>query len=247
MGPPTGYLSATRHPWPCLLFILPMLLAYEKGVLTLGGAHPETIRNGADHWLRCALLVVGVRFFWVPPLLLLLVFLVWTWQRRSDRPTDLVGVLGGMVLESIAFALGLWALSRVLAPLLIQAAMGPAAAAGPPPAAAAGEPDLRQVVTYLGAGIYEEAIFRLALYASMAAVLRGLELSAVAAVVLSAGASAVLFSAAHHVGPYGQPYSNYLFLFRLVAGVYFAMLFQFRGFGVAVGAHACYNLMVSIA
>src|ERR1700688_2874179 len=73
MGLPTGYVPATRHPWPCLLFVLPMLVAYEAGVLCLGGPHPETIRNGADHWLRCALLVVGVRFFWVPPLLLSLV------------------------------------------------------------------------------------------------------------------------------------------------------------------------------
>jgi membrane protease YdiL (CAAX protease family) len=66
------------------------------------------------------------------------------------------------------------------------------------------------------------------------------------AVALAASASALLFSAAHHVGPYGQPYSNYLFVFRLIAGLYFAGLFQARGFGVAVGAHACYNLMVSI-
>jgi hypothetical protein len=59
--------------------------------------------------------------------------------------------------------------------------------------------------------------------------------------------SAVLFSTAHHVGPYGQAYSNYLFVFRLAAGLYFALLFELRGFGVVVGAHACYNVMVSIS
>ena len=36
------------------------------------------------------------------------------------------------------------------------------------------------------------------------------------------------------------------FLFRLLAGMYFALLFELRGFGVAVGAHACYNVMVSV-
>jgi hypothetical protein len=36
-------------------------------------------------------------------------------------------------------------------------------------------------------------------------------------------------------------------VFRLVAGLYFAALFQYRGFGIAVGAHACYNLMVGIS
>ncbi len=73
-----------------------------------------------------------------------------------------------------------------------------------------------------------------------------MEVNGLLAVPLAATASALLFSAAHHIGPYGQAYSNYLFLFRLLAGLYFAVLFQFRGFGIAVGAHACYNLMVSI-
>ena len=33
----------------------------------------------------------------------------------------------------------------------------------------------------------------------------------------------------------------------MVAGLYFAVLFQLRGFGVAVGAHAIYNVMVSVS
>jgi hypothetical protein len=247
MGAPTGYVPATRHPWPCLLFVLPMLLAYEAGVLSLGGPHPETIRNGADHWLRCALLVVGVRFFWVPPVVLSLVFAMWTWWRRGDRPGDLVGVLSGMALESITFALGLWALSRVLAPLLTGAGVPLSAAVLDDPAAlGVTEPGLRQVVTYLGAGIYEEALFRLTLFTALVWILRGVDVPQALAVGIAAVASAVLFSTAHHLGPYGQPYSNYLFLFRLTAGLYFALLYQFRGFGIAVGAHACYNLMVSV-
>jgi hypothetical protein len=245
MGVSTGYLPATRHPWPCLLFILPMLVAYETGVLCLGGPHPETIRNGADHWLRCALLVVGVRFFWVPPLLLSLVFAWWTWKRRGDRPGDLVGFLIGILLDSITIALGLWALSRLLAPLMTQAGVPLSAALDDAPLTVT-EPGLRQVVTYLGAGIYEEALFRLALFTGLVWILRGLDVAQAPAVALASVASAVLFSTAHHVGPYGQPYTNYLFLFRLTAGLYFALLYQLRGFGIAVGAHACYNLMVSI-
>ncbi len=250
MGLPSGYAPATRHPWPCLLFVLPMLIAYEVGVLSLGGPHPETIRNGADHWLRSALMVVGVRFFWVPPVLLSVVFAFWAWKRRRDRPGDLIGVLSGMVLESITFALGLWALSRLLAPLMLRAGIELATGTPvdePPPTLSAAEPALRQVVTYLGAGIYEEALFRLALFSAIAAILRALDIGQGMSVFLAALSSAVLFSTAHHIGPYGQAYSNYLFLFRVAAGMYFALLYQLRGFGIAVGAHACYNLMVSIA
>lgn len=241
MALPSGYLPATRHPWPCLIFILPLLVAYEVGVQALGGANPETVRNGADHWLRYGLSELGVSLFWVPPAALVLVFVLWAVRRWRDRPDDLTGVLSGMVLESVAFALGLWAFSRALAPLLLRVGIELAVA----PAAA--EPALRQVVTYLGAGLYEEAIFRLVLFSGLLLGLRALDLSRVLAVLLAASASAVLFSTAHHVGPYGQPYSNYLFLFRLAAGLYFALLYQLRGFGIAVGAHACYNVMVSIS
>src|SRR5262245_3150136 len=116
-----GYVPATRHPWPCLLFVLRLLAADEAGVAVLGGAHPEGVRNGADHWLRCGLQAVGVGFVWVPPAALALWFVLWSAWRFPDRRGDLPGVLSGMALESVAFALGLWALSRALGPALTGA------------------------------------------------------------------------------------------------------------------------------
>jgi hypothetical protein len=233
-----SYVRSTRHPWPSLLFVLPLLIAYEAGVAVLGGPHPEQLRNGADNWLRVGLTRVGISWVWLPPVVLLVLLGSWAWRRRYDRPNEVLAVLSGMILESVALAIGLWGISRTLGPLLehfgIDLAIGSA------------EPALGQVITYLGAGIYEEALFRLILFTCLLQLLRWMDLNGFAAVALAAGASALLFSAAHHVGPYGQPYSNYLFLFRLIAGIYFAVLFQMRGFGIAVGAHACYNLMVSI-
>jgi Type II CAAX prenyl endopeptidase Rce1-like len=239
MAKPESYLAASQHPWPCFLFVLPLLLLYETAVMLLGGAQQEAWRNGADYWVRYGLRGIGVKFFWVPPLLLILIFLIWIYFRRKDKPADMVGVLSGIGIESVAFALGLWALSRLLAPLLqtmgVQMALGQEA-----------DPSLKQLVPYLGAGIYEEAVFRLTLYSAMFWLLRKLELVEGLACGLAAIGSATLFSAAHHLGPYGQGYSNYVFIFRLLAGLYFALLFHFRGFGVAVGTHACYNVMVSV-
>ncbi len=239
MTSPTSYLRATRHPWPCLLFVLPLVIAYEGGVALLGGPHPENLRNGADNWLRVGLTRVGISWVWLPPAVLLALLVAWTWTRRHERPLELLAVLSGMVLESVAFAIGLWGVSRALGPLLEEFGI-------PLAAAPVAEPAVGQVITYLGAGIYEEALFRLILFACLVRLLRMVDVNGLLAVPLAATASALLFSAAHHLGPYGQPYGNYLFLFRLIAGLYFAMLFQFRGFGIAVGAHACYNLMVSI-
>jgi hypothetical protein len=238
MRRPGGYLRATRHPWPCLLFVLPLLGAYEVGVEKLGGGQPEALRNGADNWLRCGLGWLGLNSPWLPPAVLLAVFVLWSLRRWAERPFDLVSVLSGMALESITFALGLWLISRGVAPLLDQMGVGLSVGAE--------SEQLRQAVTYLGAGIYEEAMFRLVLFAGLAALLRRLDAGGLVATILAAVVSAAAFSTAHHLGPYGQPYSNYLFLFRLLAGIYFALLYQLRGFGIAVGSHACYNVMISI-
>jgi hypothetical protein len=233
-----SYLRATRHPWPSLLFVLPLMLAYEAGVAVLGGPHPETLRNGADNWLRVGLTRIGISWVWLPPAVLLALMALWTWKKRLERPNEIFAVLSGMLLESVAYAIGLWGMSRALGPFLEQ--FGVELAAG------STEPAVGQVITYLGAGIYEEALFRLVLFSCLLRLLRLVDFNGLLAVLLAASASALLFSAAHHIGPYGQPYSNYLFLFRLIAGLYFASLFHARGFGIAVGAHACYNLMVSI-
>src|SRR5579871_5531507 len=162
----SSYLGATRHPWPCLLFVLPLLVAYEACVAELGGAHPETVRNGADNWLRVALAAGGVGYTWVPPAVLALAFAAWSRLRWQDRPADLTGVLSGMALESVAYALGLWAMSRVLPPLL--AGWGLRMAAG---SQGTGVGTVR-LVSYLGAGIYEEALFRLVLYSGLPGALR---------------------------------------------------------------------------
>jgi membrane protease YdiL (CAAX protease family) len=233
------YLRATRHPWPCLLFLLPLLAAYEAGVYYLGGGQPEVLRNGADNWLRQGLALAGLRqHFWTPALLLALL-VVWNYLRWHDRPGDPVGVLSGMSIESVGFALGLWGISRTLGPLVDYFGLELSVAANTNPA-------LGQVVTFVGAGIYEEMLFRLLLFSGLMLVLRRSSAGTALAVTVAALASALFFSAAHHLGPYGEPFEGYTFLFRTVAGLYFALLFQLRGFGIAVGAHACYDVVVGV-
>jgi len=236
-----GYLPATRHPWPNFLFLLPLLLAYEGGVLWLGGTQPHVIRNGADAWLRWALEAFGLQQLYWTPALLAALFLYWSWVRRADRPDDLVGVTTGMAIESVAFALGLWGISRGLGPLLdgfgIELRAGPLTAT---------EQAIGQVITFVGAGIYEEMLFRLLLFCSLDWLLGWVGLPSPLALLLAAGASATLFSAAHHIGPFGEPFHGYVFLFRTLAGLYFALLLKLRGFGIVAGAHACYDVLVGV-
>jgi hypothetical protein len=239
MPPEHDYLAATRHPWPCLLFLLPLLAAYEGGVLWLGGAHPELLRNGVDAWLRWGLECFGLSQLYGAPALVLGVLLFWSWTDWDDRPYDLSGVWLGMAIESVVFALGLWGLNRGLEPLLHR--LGVVLSSAAPAGSAAA-----RVVTYVGAGVYEEVLFRLVLFAGLVGVLQHLGAADLPAFLLAAGLSAGLFALAHHVGPYGEPFDGLVFLFRALAGLYFALLFQVRGFGVAVGAHACYDVLVGV-
>src|SRR5258708_25836427 len=61
------YWGATRRPFPCLLFVAPILLAYEFGVLWLGGASAASLRTGADAWMRQVLATAGPAGHRVPP------------------------------------------------------------------------------------------------------------------------------------------------------------------------------------
>jgi hypothetical protein len=55
-----------------------------------------------------------------------------------------------------------------------------------------------------------------------------------------------LFSLAHYVGPHGDEIRLASFIFRTLAGAFFAVLFVVRGFGIAVGAHAGYDILVGL-
>jgi membrane protease YdiL (CAAX protease family) len=145
-----------------------------------------------------------------------------------------------MAVESAGFALGLLVVSRELRPFLNRAGIALQAAAPPTRDVAA------QVITFVGAGIYEEVLFRLVLFAGLMWLLRQIGLLSLPTFVLATVGSAMLFSAAHHAGPYGEPFNKYAFLFRTIAGLYFTLLFQLRGFGIAAGAHASYDVLVGI-
>jgi hypothetical protein len=41
---------------------------------------------------------------------------------------------------------------------------------------------------------------------------------------------------------YGDAWNLRTFVFRFLAGVFFAVLFHYRGFGIAAGSHTLYDL-----
>jgi hypothetical protein len=233
-----NYFLATRHPFSTLAFVLPLLAIYEGGMLWLGSAAAEAPRNGADTWLRWALEAIGLRQLYLVPVVLGACLFAWAWLRRADRPADPLGTWIGMTLESSIYALGLWGISLALVPVMDS--LGVRLSAAPV------EPAFEEAIGFLGAGIYEEVLFRLVLFSCLLALLRSVDVPMGLALLVAAGTSSAAFSSAHHLGPHGEAFNGYVFLFRALAGLYFTVVFQLRGFGITVGTHAFYDVLVGV-
>ena len=146
---------------------------------------------------------------------------------------------------------GTW-ISIIAANTCLAAAAG---AVGPVicAARAAGDSLMANVVTGVGAGIYEELVFRLILICILMVFFQDLiGMNHQNAIVLSVLISAALFSAHHHIvlvdGQLGRsaPFNWTEFGFRTMAGVYFAGLFAVRGFGITAGTHAFYDIIATL-
>ena len=237
---PSNYWTATRQPIPCLAFVAPILLSYELGIAWLGGASPGALRTGADAWLRGGLAALGLTDHWALPVGLVMALVLWQAFSRRDwrfKPRT----LAGMALESLVLAVALVGLSRLVD--LGFVALEDRAPPALQTAAAGGRP-LASLVGFLGAGVYEEALFRLGLVPLFYGLLRVLKTPKVLASAAAVTFSALLFSLAHHAGTPGEAFTWFAFIFRWLAGVYFAWVFVVRGFGVAVGAHTVYDVLV---
>jgi membrane protease YdiL (CAAX protease family) len=235
------FWNESRQPLTSLAFIAPLLAVYEAGILLMG---PQAMRNGAEAWLRYLLDWLGFGQYFLLPLLTMGILLAWHYTTR--HPWRVSGhVLYGMAVECVLLAFCLRGLLQLQGTLL-QLTVPPLAHF---PADAWGQGAFRYVrtgVAFLGAGIYEELLFRLVLLSLLGWGLRALRvprgLSFLAAIVLSS----LAFSAAHYIGVYGEPIHWFSFLFRFIAGLFFALLFVNRGFGIAAGTHAGFDILVGL-
>jgi len=225
-----SYWSLSRTPLTSLVFALPLVLAYEGGVLLLGRGSP---RNGADVWLRQLLDAVGLEPYFLLPALTILGLLAWH-HVEHDRWKFSGAVLAGMAAECVLWAAVLVGIAR------LQDRFWPLAAA------VARDGFFARLIGFCGAGLYEEVLFRLLLLPLLIWVFRRLGAGEAAAAGLGLVASSLLFSAAHYVGPLGDTFEFYSFTFRTLAGLFFAILLVVRGFGIAAGTHAVYDVLVGL-
>ncbi|MFP6657699.1 MAG: CPBP family intramembrane glutamic endopeptidase [Pirellulales bacterium] len=234
-----GYWHQSRRPLTCLLFVLPLLACYEVGMVWLG---PGALRNGADVWLQQCFAFAGLGGFLLLPFLTISVLL--GWHHVSGQPWRASsGVLYTMAAECSLFAMLLVVVAHLHAMALSVSGIPVACDVVKDSSA---EIYFGHMVRYCGAGIYEELLFRLMLIPLAIAGIGLAVASRRTTIGMALVSTSVLFSLAHYIGPHGESFLFYTFAFRCVAGCFFAVLFVFRGFGIAAGTHALYDILVGL-
>jgi hypothetical protein len=236
-----SYWEQTKRPRYSLLFAMPLLLLYEGLAAMLGHEGSAQVRNGADVLLKSLFVLVGgANGLLLFGLALALGggWLVARDLRRHGAPRAAWFV--GMLLEASVYAAFLGVAASWLTTLLLGG--------GPLAASTAIATDLpTQVMLSLGAGLYEELLFRVLLVSLLLLVARrgfgwGPAASGVFAVVLSA----LVFSTFHYIGPYGDRFALSSFTYRAVAGLMLSGLYVTRGFGIVAWSHALYDVMLAM-
>jgi membrane protease YdiL (CAAX protease family) len=234
---PKGYLEQTRDFTNSVILIAPLLVAYEAGLLLSGEGW-----NGVDFVTGAVLHLGGLKALLIMNVVILILTAIAAGRREEARSFS-PSLLPGLLVESLFYA--------VIMGFLINLVMRHIPGLG---GATANLSLLGKLTASAGAGVNEEVFFRLLLLGGLAWVLgnkgkgkgkkekeegRGTLAYAVAAVV-----SSLAFSAVHHLGPLGDPFSLDVFVYRFFAGMVLAMLFLTRGLAVAVYTHALYDIYV---
>jgi membrane protease YdiL (CAAX protease family) len=217
-----------------LVLVFPLLLFYEVGVLF------TDVMNGADFLTQTLFHLLGFNGYLVTQGVLVLAYVGLLLFLRRRQEFDL-RMFVPVLLESGVYALTMGTL--IVFFMVDLLGIDPRLGAGG--GALQGAGILDRMVMAVGAGIFEELVFRLLLLTALTALgERALGLRRWVAVLLAFVVSSLAFSAAHHLGPLGEPLRLGVFVYRFMAGMFFAALYQFRSFGIAVYTHTLYDVYV---
>jgi membrane protease YdiL (CAAX protease family) len=241
------YWQDSRDPLTATLAVLPLFVFYQVGLLGAGG-----LQNGADFVTRHLMsLMGGMGGYLLLQAVVLIGFIAAAWVLRKQ------GRFHGKLLPWMMLESTLYALLFGSAVILLMRMVGLSALLGiglsgldvtSGVVAKAPEHDLIQkLVMSAGAGLYEELVFRVILMGGLFAALhKGLKQSKMVAAIVAVLASSIIFSAVHHLGSLGEPFTMSAFSYRVFAGILFAALFRWRGFAIAAYTHAFYDVYVMV-
>jgi len=246
---PRGYFTLTTKPLHILVFLLPVILYYEIGLLGWIGIQSTSSTLEAHQLLSRFFQVFGVFGLHLPALALVLTLLLQHFFNRDPLRIKPMFLLA-MIAESAFLTGPLIILSMVLSPTAGTAE--PVAALQ----AAATDPGIQvftadfqhRLMIAIGAGLYEEMLFRLVLITMLHFLITDVlgfkdRLGKMAAVF----GAALAFTLIHDQIRMATGELNLrLAMFILISGIYLGTLFLVRGFGLAVGVHLMWDLLAVV-
>ena len=236
-----AYFQKTRSHFFGLLAIFLLLVIYEAGSAKIYADEKVVISNSAEVMMQRFLWFVGIRnnlFLWAVYIL----GLAWAFYlAKKQNLLDFKFVyIPYSIFESTLYAVLVDVIAGQLANRTkVFMMMAPQAEA----TVAAMSKELTRSI---GAGIYEELLFRLILVSLFLVTFQKLEIFGENKILQSALAvalAAALFSGFHFLG--GNEVAAFEpFIFRFYAGVLLGILFVVRGIGVTSYTHAIYNVLL---
>lgn len=230
-----SYWTLSRSPYYSFIFVLPFLAMYEVMVLFLNRDQMILLRNGADVLMRQFLSIFGEWGFYVLSISYILIFLfVFLIQKKDWNITVIKSdYLLGMLAEGTVWGFGLYFFMRYIPVFL----MFPS-----------GKELFQQITLAIGAGLYEELVFRVISITVIFHLLRLIfQWDKQFSLIISIVISATIFSSFHFVGPYGDVFTLSLFIYRSFAGILLGVIYVVRGFGIVSYAHMIYDFIVIVA
>ncbi len=241
---PARYWQLSQTPRYSLLFALPLFIGYEVLQLAVSGGPGGDIRNGADVILQSLFAELmgrrGPMVFEIALIVLGLALVAYDLRRHGRHLSRMI--FFGMSLETLALAIFCGVLVGGITSHLFGAmglSIGGQIERTPLPV---------RLMLSLGAGLYEELLFRVIIVGVLAwGGHRILGWSARLSGIVAVTVGALAFSAVHYVGTYGDQLTLYSFVYRTLAGVFFSALYLLRGFGITAWTHALYDVFVLVA
>ncbi len=227
-----GYLVRSRRVSLSLVYVAVLFFLYEALIRLVD----SRTRNAAEVMFKELFLDLGPGAIWLE-LFLAGVFAFAVWRVVRDRQPAL-RLFPPFLVECLLLALLLGPVVNALTGTFPLQAVAPGGE---------GRPLAGSLLASVGAGVYEELLFRLLLlgggYTALLAVLGARKRTAFAVALV---ASSLAFATYHHVGANADPWESRLFVFRALAGILLGLVFAFRGLGVVVYLHALYDVLVDL-
>ncbi|MFK7760322.1 MAG: CPBP family glutamic-type intramembrane protease [Phycisphaerales bacterium] len=239
--PRDSYFALSMRPLHMLAFLLPVILLYELGSFGLFGPVQDSLE--AHQMLIRFFDLFGAAGLHLPAIALIMMLVI-----QHVLSKDPFGLSFKVWIKMIAESAFLTGPLIVMVMILKPIGSGELVIQSTDLVSTQSPSQLSQVMLALGAGLYEEMLFRLVLITMIHFVVSDvLGFSETVGYFIGLFVSAAAF-AWHHDQIFLLDGSiNFrMAFFYFVAGLYFGLLFLMRGLGIAVGVHLCYDLLVLV-